>query len=103
MSNLEYEEKIEYQGDLYDKWNRVPKLTFIIFRLFIQNGKCYYCDKSIYQSVASGIKPEIDHVVPKSKGGLSTIDNLVLSCRRCNQKKKDKDKKEFLKSMKNEI
>ena len=29
----------------------------------------------------------LDHVVPKSAGGLLTLDNLVLACFPCNQRK----------------
>lgn len=32
---------------------------------------------------------EMDHVVPESKGGPTTAENLVLACRRCNRKKGD--------------
>ncbi|MEW6614005.1 MAG: HNH endonuclease [Thermodesulfobacteriota bacterium] len=32
---------------------------------------------------------EIDHIVPRSYGGLTEEDNLVLSCRECNRKKGD--------------
>jgi uncharacterized membrane protein YqaE (UPF0057 family)/ribosomal protein L7/L12 len=30
---------------------------------------------------------EVDHVVPVSEGGLSTLDNLVTACRDCNRRK----------------
>ena len=30
---------------------------------------------------------EMDHVVPKSKGGTNDVDNLRLLCRRCNRRK----------------
>jgi 5-methylcytosine-specific restriction endonuclease McrA len=30
---------------------------------------------------------EIDHIIPVSQGGDSTLDNLVTACRRCNRKK----------------
>jgi 5-methylcytosine-specific restriction endonuclease McrA len=36
----------------------------------------------------------IDHVVPKSKGGISTWTNCVLSCLKCNHKKGDRTLKE---------
>lgn len=31
----------------------------------------------------------IEHIYPKSKGGIREIDNVTLSCKYCNQKKKD--------------
>jgi 5-methylcytosine-specific restriction endonuclease McrA len=33
--------------------------------------------------------PELDHVVPLSKGGAHTYDNTQCSCRECNQRKSD--------------
>ena len=35
----------------------------------------------------------IDHIHPKSKGGLSTFENCVLCCIECNLKKADRDLK----------
>lgn len=31
--------------------------------------------------------PTIDHIIPKSKGGLDDLSNLVFACRQCNCKK----------------
>ena len=36
------------------------------------------------------IKFEIDHIVPVFKGGENVINNLILSCRRCNRAKRDR-------------
>lgn len=47
------------------------------------NGICQYCG-------AKGCKMTIDHVVPRSKGGKHTWDNVVTSCESCNQKKGSK-------------
>lgn len=33
----------------------------------------------------------IDHLIPKIKGGIDSADNLVLSCRSCNSSKRDRD------------
>lgn len=33
---------------------------------------------------------EFDHVIPESKGGDESLDNIVLACRRCNRRKGDR-------------
>ena len=43
---------------------------------------CQYCGKKLAKSELT-----IDHVVPQSKGGKDTWDNLVLACVKCNVKK----------------
>ncbi|NLB85017.1 MAG: HNH endonuclease, partial [Acholeplasmataceae bacterium] len=40
-------------------------------------------------------KYNIDHYIPISKGGEHTIDNLVISCEKCNKQKHAKDPYEF--------
>jgi 5-methylcytosine-specific restriction endonuclease McrA len=50
--------------------------------------KCAYCDKS-------GVPLEIEHIIPKSRGGTNRVANLTLSCRKCNQKKGNQTAKEF--------
>lgn len=37
---------------------------------------------------------EVDHVIPVSQGGTSTLDNLVTSCRDCNRRKADRTPEE---------
>jgi hypothetical protein len=39
---------------------------------------------------------QIEHIVPKAKGGTNRISNLCLACEKCNQKKGTKDLKDFL-------
>ena len=71
------------QGNLYQQ-----KLRSFIFNR--SNGKCVYC----------GAKAtEIDHVIPKAKGGTNSSYNLVASCKSCNQMKSNKTLKEFGKLM----
>ena len=52
--------------------------------------KCVYCG-------AENVPLNIDHVVPRAKGGSDRVSNLVLACARCNQKKGAKTIEEFLK------
>lgn len=54
--------------------------------VFVRDGdSCQYC----------GGRPEtMDHVIPRSRGGLHTWDNVVAACRRCNAKKRDRLPKE---------
>ena len=47
--------------------------------LIRDNYTCVYCG-------ASGI--EVDHVIPRSKGGITSYGNGVTTCIRCNRKKK---------------
>lgn len=50
--------------------------------VFARDGhRCQYC----------GLPAEsIDHVVPRSRGGLHAWDNVVAACRRCNTRKEDR-------------
>lgn len=43
------------------------------------NGECFYCGHLIPPKEAT-----IDHLIPKSRGGRLTLDNIVLACRHCN-------------------
>lgn len=64
-----------------------------------ENIKMYVRARDRYACVYCGeIMPtrlEVDHVVPKSRGGSTTIDNLVASCHDCNQAKGSMTAEEF--------
>ncbi|MBU0501469.1 MAG: HNH endonuclease [Gammaproteobacteria bacterium] len=77
-------EGVEYQqGELFgyevreyllEKWGR----------------KCAYCDKE-------NAPLQIDHIVPRARGGTDRVSNLTLACQRCNEKKEARPVEEFLK------
>jgi hypothetical protein len=46
-------------------------------------GRCVQCGYS-------GEYLEYDHIIPRSKGGPNTVDNIQLLCRRCNLQKSNK-------------
>ena len=54
------------------------------------NRTCMYCN-------AKDTPMEIEHLVPRSKGGSNRISNLGLSCSLCNRKKGAKSLEEFVK------
>lgn len=56
-----------------------------------QGGICFYCGKRVTRSGSVRTSPNIDHVVPKSKGGLNSWDNVVASHLICNSAKGDRD------------
>ncbi len=78
ISGIEYQQGelqgVEVRQYLLDKWER----------------KCAYCG-------VSGVPLEIEHVIPKSKGGTDKISNLTIACVPCNQRKGNKFIDEFLK------
>lgn len=59
----------------FSKWKRKQFLK--------QGGTCYYCDNPIY----GGVRENVEHVIPKSKGGGNNKGNLVLACAPCNKEK----------------
>ena len=54
-------------------------------------GACIYCGRPLTVETM-----EIDHIVPRSKGGAKEYDNLVCSCPHCNALKGDKDAADFV-------
>jgi 5-methylcytosine-specific restriction endonuclease McrA len=50
--------------------------------------KCVYCKES-------GVSLEIEHIVPKSRGGSNRIWNLTLACKKCNIRKGSQTAEEF--------
>ena len=53
------------------------------------NHQCAYCD-------AGDVPLELDHVQPRSKYGSNRVSNLTLACISCNQRKGNRDVREFL-------
>lgn len=76
ISGVEYQRGelfgYEVREYLLEKWGR----------------KCAYCGRS-------GLPLEIDHIVPRSRGGTDRVSNLTLACRECNQAKGNRTAAEF--------
>jgi len=62
----------EVKAYLLEKWGRT----------------CAYCGKT-------DVPLEVEHIIPKSRGGTNRVSNLTISCKRCNLKKGNKTAEEF--------
>jgi 5-methylcytosine-specific restriction endonuclease McrA len=78
ISGVEYQQGTlagyETREYLLEKWER----------------KCTYCGKE-------NIPLQIEHIVPRAKGGSNRVSNLCLACEKCNTAKGSKEIKDFLK------
>lgn len=59
--------------------NRVPLSRRAVFAR--DGHRCQYCNRAA---------ENIDHVVPRSRGGTHSWENVVASCRACNSRKEDR-------------
>jgi len=76
ISGVEYQQGelagYEIREYLLEKWQR----------------KCAYCN-------ASDLPMEIEHIVPRSRGGSNRVGNLTLACHKCNIRKGNRTAAEF--------
>jgi len=77
-----------------------PSKNTTLTRLYNeQAGECAYCGEKMLLGVEKSNHPRhasVDHIVPRSKGGLSFSYNLVACCRSCNGDKGDKPLLDYL-------
>ncbi len=70
------------------KYRRVPRFTRSVYRkgvILRDQGTCQYCARTL-----PGKDLTMDHVIPRSRGGASTWENLVACCFPCNNRKADR-------------
>jgi len=67
--------------------NKVPYSKRNIFSR--DNFTCCYCGDKLKVNECT-----VDHIIPKSKGGESSWENCVCSCKKCNHRKGDKTLRE---------
>jgi 5-methylcytosine-specific restriction endonuclease McrA len=71
------------RGPLYGEEN---------IKMYVRARDRYIC---VYCGERFPTRLEVDHVVPRSRGGPTTPDNLVASCHDCNQRKGNQTAAEF--------
>ena len=70
------------------EYRRIPRQTRALSRKNIMirdHYTCQYCENRHSPGDLT-----LDHVVPRSRGGASSWENLVAACRRCNNRKGDR-------------
>ena len=70
------------------EYRRIPHQTRALSRknlLLRDRNTCQYCGDVLPSSELT-----LDHVLPRSRGGLSTWENLVACCHDCNRRKGDR-------------
>lgn len=68
--------------------NRLPQFEVCLSRQNLRardRYRCQYCGIPMKH-----MKMTLDHILPKSRGGKTTWDNVVLACVKCNQQKGNK-------------
>jgi 5-methylcytosine-specific restriction endonuclease McrA len=77
IAGMEYQQGelhgYEIREYLLEKWDRA----------------CAYCQKK-------ALPLQVEHIVPRAKGGTNRISNLCLACEKCNRAKGTRDLKDFL-------
>jgi len=69
-------------------YDRLPRLEVKFTRrnVFMRDKfTCQYCEKILPET-----KLNLDHVIPRDKGGKTTWENIVTSCVKCNTRKSNK-------------
>lgn len=61
-------------------------------------GRCALCGATKNEKVL-----DVDHIVPRSRGGKTEYENLQVLCSKCNRSKRDKDDTDFRNLIKNDF
>jgi 5-methylcytosine-specific restriction endonuclease McrA len=88
-----------------DRAIRIPEVVLLTTYTKVPDGYVVFSRRNLFKRDANqcqycGRKPgtselTIDHVLPRSRGGMSTWENCVLACVDCNRRKGDKLLRDF--------
>lgn len=67
------------------KARQVPWVTLRDMAFERDGYRCTYCGDEAGPF-------EIDHIIPRVKGGENILENVTVACRRCNRSKKDRER-----------
>ncbi len=98
ISNMTMESDISWYSKRWGSFNYREKVAILFF---LSEGKCNYCGIEVIipenrKYFKSENRAVIDHKIPVAGGGSNSLDNLVLSCQKCNMRKLDRSPEEFM-------
>lgn len=87
----------EEAGGTYGPYPR-PKVLRLVRYVVTRwmHRRSHLCTKSAIKArdtmcaYCGGAAETVDHIIPRSRGGMLTWDNAVAACRRCNHRKADR-------------
>ena len=90
--------------DAHENPKFLQNIKLVLFQREVQTGPKKLKTKNLNESVlerdnyvciyCGGDASTIDHMIPKSKGGLTVAKNCVAACKQCNSKKADRTPEE---------
>lgn len=72
------------KASFYSKRKRLPRTLSLQKLCMIFDNTCQICHEKFDKKDMT-----VEHIFPRSKGGTKEIENITLTCARCNQIKKD--------------
>lgn len=85
------EKQIAIKAKIAEVDGKNRELAGVVKAYLRKDHPCPYCGSEL------GLTPHADHIYPVSKGGRSTVANMVYVCANCNLSKKDKTLMKFIK------
>lgn len=73
---------MKFDSDFDWENHRTPSRMMRNVVLARDGNICYYCCEPVHRDSIT-----VDHVIPFSRGGKTVLSNLVVACKKCNQKK----------------
>ena len=85
------EDHISKRGDTYRRRQNSPVPGSVQYQVKLRaGGRCELCGASHVET-----QLDVDHIIPRNKGGANDMSNLQMLCRSCNAQKRDSDDTDF--------
>lgn len=80
-----------YHEKVMQNYGRAVDFPTLKHQIVVQQGhRCYYCKRAMKSKDFT-----LDHLIPQMRGGTDDRDNLVATCKPCNQDKESMTEEEY--------